>query len=213
VRKKVQKGNLPRELKEKVAESAANLAVSLIAQEDFARMMSSKLCKILPIIMERKGLTATVEEVFREGLFFVLESRILQVDLVKAEEAIREEEADLTMDDDAQSFTSLLLNWSLRMIGPGNKKKLEEYLFPRVVHETVQNEMSSIMEENFVERRLRADLEILGESDQALYFFSHLKTMKEATKKKKGRNPLEEWRKRIEEDLDSADSDDSLMAI
>lgn len=211
MRKKVNKGNLPRELKEKIAEGAANLAVSLIAQEDFARMMSTKLCRVLPTIMKRKGMTATVEEVFREGPFFVLEFQICHVDLVRADEAIREEEADLTTDDDALSLTSLLLKWSLRMIGPGNKKKLEEYLFPKAIHDTVQNEMSSIMGVNFVERGLQADYRILGEGNQARYFFSQLKAVRELIRKKRGTNLMEAWRKRIEEDLDSTDSDDSLF--
>lgn len=211
VRKKVKKGNLPEDLKHKVAEGAAHLAVSLIAQEDFARMMSAKLCKRLPVIMERKGMTSTVEEVFREGPFFALEFQIRHVDIVKAEEAIRKEEADLTVDDDALSFTSLLLKWALRMIGPGNKKRLEEYLFPRAIHDIVQTEMSSIMGVNFVERGLEADFKILGEADQARYFFSTLKAVREMMMKKKGINLIEEWRKKIEEDLDSTGSDDSFL--
>ncbi len=209
--KKVKKKNLPDEFKRKVAESAANLAVSLIAQEDFARMMSNKLCRVLPILMERRGLTTAVEEVFREGSFFVLEFKIKHVDILKADEAIREDEADLTMDDDTISFTSILLNWSLKIMGPENRRKLEEYLFPRAIHETVQNEMRSIMGVHFLERRLDADLKILGEAEQTRYFFSQLRTVRDSMKNKRGTNPLEAWKQNIQDDLDSTDSDDSLF--
>ena len=212
VRKQVRKGNLPDDLKDKFAEGAANLAVSLIAQEDFARMMSRKLCRALPILTERKGMTATVEEEFREGMFFVLKFQIRHVDIVKAERAIREEKANSpTGDEDSLSFTSLLLKWSLCMIGPENKKCLEDYLFPRAIHDTVQSEMSAMMGENFNERRLQADFKILSEADQARYFFSQLKSVRKMIKKKRGVNFIDEWWKKIEDDLDRIDSDDSLF--
>mmetsp|Transcript_127928 Transcript_127928/g.370222 ORF Transcript_127928/g.370222 Transcript_127928/m.370222 type:complete len:241 (+) Transcript_127928:52-774(+) len=210
--RKIKKGNLPEELKNSLATNVANILVGWVAKEDFARMMSRKLCKGLPMAMESKGLTVETQEVFREGPFFVLELYIKQVDLVKAGEATREGEADLTRDDDAVGLTSRLLDWTLSMIGADRRKNLEEHVLPRVIHDMVLQEMTSIMGTTFSEYQLDADLKILRETEQSRYFFSHLRDVRKSWDNNKGsNNVLDQWRRKVQDDFDEWGSDDESM--
>lgn len=126
----------------------------------------------------------------------------------------REENADLTQDDDANSSSvaGALLEWSLKLIGRGNQQKLEGDFLPKKVQDKLQTEMMNMMAEKFEEKRLEADVEIIKEEKQARFFYSKLREVRAVMEEQKGTNPLKELRKKMKKDEndDDDDSDDSF---
>jgi hypothetical protein len=210
----VEKSIIPEPMKKTVAKKAANAASVMVRPSDIAKGMGKKMCKKMPAKMKEKGLTVVMEEVYREGPYIVLELQVQHVDTVAIENSQREENADLTQDDDANSSSvaGALLEWSLKLIGRGNQQKLEGDFLPKKVQDKLQTEMMNMMAEKFEEKRLEADVEIIKEEKQARFFYSKLREVRAVMEEQKGTNPLKELRKKMKKDEndDDDDSDDSF---
>jgi hypothetical protein len=212
VTEKVKDSSLPKPIKGLAAKGAAKAASKMVTPSVIAEKMAKKLCKTLPKKMSEKGLTVEVKPVFCEGPYVVLQLQVQHVDTLAVEKSQSEKNADLTKDDDASksSFAGLMLEWSLKLIGQKNQKKLEEDFLPQQVQEKLKNEMAIIMAEKFEEKQLTAEVEILKEDKQARYFYLKLQEVKAAKEEKEGKNPIKTLMMKMSSgDNDESDSDDS----
>ena len=180
VQQKVEASNLPRKMKGMVTKSATSVASSRVTRSVVAGKVSEQMCHSLPPKMKEKGLTVTLQEVFREENYFVLELQVQHVDALLLEQDTRQK----TSSDDAghetvpATMTATLLDWTLKLIGHNNQHVLEGEILPAKVQEKLETKMMKAMEEKFENMRLKAKVEILKETKQARYFYSKLKSIR-----------------------------------
>lgn len=104
VKEKV-KGKLEK-LPKQVQNQAAHAATYFTGRRKAAQILSQRFCRELPDTFAKKGVTITVEEVFREGPYIVLKLTVLNVD--------------------SQAIDRNWLRWFTRNIG--FREKIEENL-------------------------------------------------------------------------------------
>jgi len=199
VKKKVEESKIPKQMKEAVAKRAGYMASSRVKPAMIAKKMSAKLCQKMPENMKQAGLTVALEEVFREENYFVLELQVQHVDTVAVERKQRESNTDMTQDDNdtSSSLAGALLDWSLRLIGQDNQRRLEGDFLPGKVQQKLDTQMLEIMEEKFEDMQLKADVQILKEKRQARYFYSKLKAIRAEVEVAKGKNAIHDLRKKM----------------
>jgi len=176
---------VPKRLRARVAKGAAKLASDLMTAAKLAETMSSKMSEEMPQKMLTKGLTVQVEEVYREGAYFVLQMQVLKVDTVILAEAasIKDEEGE------QESWLESALKYCLKLIGSKNKDSLETKYLPDIVQSKMQSTMGEMMTKELAEKKMEAEAEVLPEAKQARFFYSMLKQIKEAEAAEKAKGP------------------------
>lgn len=205
VKAKVEDSKLPKQIKGAVANTAGKLASKKVKPSMMAGKMAKKLENKLPPEMKKKGLTVSLESVFEEANYFVLELNVLHVDSVAIEKNMREASADVTKDDDQTSLVGTMLQWSLSLMGQDNQRKLEEDFLPAKVQAKLGEQMMAVMEEKFEDMKLKAEVQILKEEKQARYFYSKIRGIRAAAAEERNAGPLKEFRRKF-----SGDDEDDL---
>jgi hypothetical protein len=82
VRTRVKDLKVPKRLRGVVTAAATGIAENVLTLHKIAKKVSKKICQKLPEKMFLRGITAVVEEVFREGPYVVFQLQIQHVDLV-----------------------------------------------------------------------------------------------------------------------------------
>ena len=211
----MEKSNLPKHIRGIAVKHAGEIASKRVTPSKVAEKMGAKLCKILPKKMKEKGLTVRLEEVFREGPFVVLQLQVQHVDLVTMEK-VRNEEISRSSEEDEEAasnnFAGTLIDWSLKLIGTTNQKKLEESFLPAKVQAKLETSLTTMMGEKFKEKQIQADIKIVKEKRQARYFYEQLREVRLAMEQVKRTNPFKQFRKKLSygketQDDDSADDE------
>ena len=211
VAQKVEKSKLPPPIKPLVAKHAGQAASKLMTPSKIAKTMGAKMCKVLPKKMKEKGLTVELEEAFREGPYIVLQLQVLHVDAAAVEKSMREENADLTEDDEAAATNTIagtLIEWSYKLIGAENQKKLEEGFLSAKVQAKLETAMAVMMAEKFEQKQLKAQIQILKEEKQARYFYGKIKEVRMIFAELEGNNPISDLRKNMNNNSLEEDDDD-----
>lgn len=205
VQEKVEASNIPKHMKGMVTKSATSVATSRINRSVVAAKVSEQLCSTMPPMMKEKGITVTMEEVFREEHYFVLELQVQHVDaiILEQEKAPKTIASGESGNDNSPTMTATLLDWTLKLIGHNNQHLLEGEFLPAKVQEKLETKMMKAMEEKFENMRLKAQVEILKETKQARYFYPKLKSIREETNK--GASLARDFRKKLS--LERGDED------
>lgn len=151
---------MPEQIKKGVAQVASDLATpSRVAEK-----IGAKVCEKMTKKLKEKGITAEVEEVFQELNYLVLQMQVQHVDTVTVA---------------AGFFEWIKLFFCL--IGAYNQKSLELDYLPGVVQSKMELLMDELLAEKIAEKKVEARAKVLHESNQARYFYSTLKEVREAT--------------------------------
>ena len=182
VRAKIMEKKLPPKLKERLLNKVGKIAGDLVPASKIAEKMAPKMVEEMPEKMKPKGLTVHVEEVFREGPFFVLELQLLEVDTVKLMEGEKDEADDTKAREEPQqeSMTTGLMRRFLGVLGDSNKASLEREYLPKVVQAKMQGSMGDMLKAQLAEKNLEADTEVLDQTEQARYFFNMIQQVRAA---------------------------------
>jgi hypothetical protein len=81
VRTRVEDSRLPKPLRRVVTAAATGIAGNVFTLHKIAKKVSKKICHKLPEKMFIRGITAVVEEIFREGPYVVFQLEVQRVDL------------------------------------------------------------------------------------------------------------------------------------
>lgn len=207
MKKKVEASKIPRQMKDAVAMRAANMVSNRVKRSNIAKRMAGRLCKTLPAKLKEKGLTIILEEIFREEHYFVLELQVQHVDTIMVEKAKREKGLDVSTKEDLDSSSPMagtLLDWTLKLMGEGNQRILEEEYLPAKVQEKLEKQMMRMMREKFENMNLKAEVKILKEQRQGRYFFTKLKAVRQEVRDGGFKNPINELRKKLSAEKESS---------
>jgi hypothetical protein len=108
LRSKVEESRLPKRLRRVVTATATGIAETVLTLHKIAKKVSKKSCHKLPEKMFLRGITAVVEEVFREGPYVVFKLEVQRVDMATLKEKQlkrHEKNADTVDDDDDDNST------------------------------------------------------------------------------------------------------------
>jgi hypothetical protein len=100
VRTTVEDSRLPKRLRRVVTATATGIAGTVLTLHKIAKKVSKKICHTLPEKMFLRGITAVVEEVFREGPYVVFQLEVQRVDLATLTEKQLDKELKAGRDDD-----------------------------------------------------------------------------------------------------------------
>jgi hypothetical protein len=109
VRARVEDSKLPKRLRRVVTAAATGIAGNVFTLEKIAKKVSKKICHTLPEKLLLRGITAVLEEIFREGPFVVFQLQVKHVDLATLTEKQLDKELkaakgkDKDKDDDENS--------------------------------------------------------------------------------------------------------------
>lgn len=100
---------LPKGVKERAAKRASRVTPCRVV----AKELSQELLTNLPSLMKEKGVTINVQESFREDSFFVLELRVVGVDMVE----LTKSEFD---------YLCGFVTWMVDCLGEGVQRSIEK---------------------------------------------------------------------------------------
>jgi hypothetical protein len=100
VRTRVEDSRLPKRLRKVVTATATGIAGTVFTMHKIAKKVSKKICRELPEKLFIQGITAVVEEAFREGPYVVFQLEVRRVDLVTLAEKQLDKELKAGGDDD-----------------------------------------------------------------------------------------------------------------
>lgn len=207
VNKRVSKAPLPGPIKKLAGKAAYQVAREVVTPSAIAKKVGKKLCKKIPAKMEKKGISAVLEEVFREETYVVLQ---LQVQHVETVALTRSQSSGTRRIIDLFIF---FIQMFFVLIGVKSKKSIEENILPPLVQTNLESALDELMEEKLLKKKLIAETKVLAESKQARYFFAKLQEVQEsdghATRSlvKKARRKMKN--KGIEDDSSDSDSSSS----
>lgn len=151
-----------------VATRAAKAASGIASPQYCASLLAEKLPQKMIDLMEEKGITVAVDEVFREGPYVVISVQVVKVDAVVL--ATRKSKDDTA--DESFFQISSLINVGLGMIGSNNQQWVEEGYLPKIVQKKLKTAMGEILAEKLEKQKMIAETYVLGEAKQARYFFA-----------------------------------------
>lgn len=173
VKEKV-KGKLEK-LPKQVQNQAAHAATYFTGRRKAAQILSQRFCRELPDTFAKKGVTITVEEVFREGPYIVLKLTVLNVD--------------------SQAIDRNWLRWFTRNIG--FREKIEENLLPNLVTKQLTETMPKLVDERMARSKITAETKVNIRSKQEEYFQMKLEEISNEIEARRQNKSLRKIRKRL----------------
>mmetsp|Transcript_42550 Transcript_42550/g.102923 ORF Transcript_42550/g.102923 Transcript_42550/m.102923 type:complete len:285 (+) Transcript_42550:1555-2409(+) len=158
-----------------VQNQAAHAATYFTGRRKAAQLLSQRFCRELPCIFAKKGVTITVEEVFREGHYIVLKLMVLNVD--------------------SQSIDRNWLRWFTRNIG--FKEKIEENLLPNLVTKQLTETMPALVDERMAKSKITAETKVNIRSKQEEYFQMKLEEISDEMEARRQNKSLRKIRRRL----------------
>lgn len=70
------------------------------------------------------------------------------------------------------------IDWVLSKISAHHRRRLESRVLPTLIQSQITKKMDEMLQKKMIEKNVVAQTEVLPESQQARYFFDHLKTVK-----------------------------------
>mmetsp|Transcript_48733 Transcript_48733/g.117896 ORF Transcript_48733/g.117896 Transcript_48733/m.117896 type:complete len:338 (-) Transcript_48733:204-1217(-) len=178
-----------------VIDRAAQRASNNVAPKSVAETLSQILCKIFPKELEKKGIQAIVEEVFRESSFVVLQLRVQHVDPITLA---------------ASWFSGGGISWFLQTIGADNRKYFEDDYLPTMLTTLLVDYIPQLLEERMVDKKIEAETKVLKAEDQAPYFFGKLAQVRQ--EEKSGGGTLKKFRRAFSNMTVSSDRSSSVAS-
>eukprot|EP00540_Astrosyne_radiata_P012084 CAMPEP_0116842534 /NCGR_PEP_ID=MMETSP0418-20121206/11573_1 /TAXON_ID=1158023 /ORGANISM="Astrosyne radiata, Strain 13vi08-1A" /LENGTH=222 /DNA_ID=CAMNT_0004473161 /DNA_START=193 /DNA_END=861 /DNA_ORIENTATION=+ len=179
---------VPKRLKERVIKRVAKLASDFMTASKMAGKIAEKMTAEMPQKMMKKGLTVHVEEVFREGPYFVLQLQVLKVDAVVMAEAAKMKDEE---EEEEDPLFVRCVKQFMEAVGGKNKDRLESRYLPTIVQNKMHSGMGDMLAKELSEKKMEAEAEVLPEAKQARFLFAMLKQVKEAeTAEKAKKGPL-----------------------
>lgn len=194
---KIQKLKLPMtstSLKEKVAKHVGRIAAEkkLVSKEQIANKLASKLVQEAPLKMKKKGVTVHVEEVFRDGPYFVLAMQVQHVDataMVAAKELAAKKKSGDAVQDTFSSFSLQCASWLMTNMGVSLADSFQTSYLPALIQSQIRAQLGGKMKRKMVEKKMQASVEVVREEKQGRLFYSLLDRVRqleeEAASKKK----------------------------
>ena len=166
VKKKFQESGGWRKL---VASRAARAASGIASPPMIASMLAEKIPQKMIDLMEEKGITVAVHEEFRAGPYVVFSVQVIKVDAVVLANSKKEKN-----ETGGNGFFQMgaLVGVGLGMIGSNNQQWVEEGYLPKIVHRKLERAMGEILAEKLEKKKMVAETYVLGEANQARYFFA-----------------------------------------
>jgi hypothetical protein len=197
VRTKVDDSKLPNRLKKVAANVATSVAGNVVTPDMVAKKMGLKICQKMPEKMSLRGITAVVEEVFREGPFVVFQLQVKRVDLAILAQHQLDDNSKKKKDDDhssdkkekaegdivdataqphdAKHWIMYWLEQFLQFIGASPQRTIEEDVLPVLIHRKLESTMGELLAEKMEEKGLDVESKVCSAATQARYFFDTLK--------------------------------------
>ena len=179
-----------------VIDRAAQRASNNVAPKSVSETLSQVLCKIFPVELEKKGIQAIVEEVFREASFVVLQIRVQHVDPITLA---------------AAWFSGGGIAWFLQTIGADNRKYFEDDYLPSLITTLLVDYIPKLLEERMVDKKIEAETKVLKAEDQAPYFFGKLAQVRQE-EKSSGGGSLKKFRRAFSNMSVSSDRSSSIAS-
>lgn len=156
-----------------VANRAARAASGIASPPMIASMLGEKIPQKMIEKMEEKGITVTMEEVFREGPYVVFQIQVIKVDAV----LLANSKKNKTKEDPAESSGGFFemgsfVGFGLGLIGSNNQQWVEEGYLPKLVQKKLESAMGEVLAEKLERKKMLADTFVLGEAKQARFFFA-----------------------------------------
>jgi hypothetical protein len=175
-----------------VASRAARAASGIASPPMIASMLGEKLPPKMIDLMEEKGITVAVDEVFREGkpdigFWAVVSSTshthalvllgpyvVFSVQVIKVDAVVLANSKRSKSESEGISFfhMSSLVGVGLGIIGSNNQQWVEEGYLPKIVQKKLEKAMGEILAEKLEKKKMVAETYVLGEAKQARYFFA-----------------------------------------
>lgn len=193
---KIQKLKLPTStfLKERVAKHVGRIAAEkkLVSKEQIANKLASKLVREAPLKMKKKGVTVHVEEVFRDGPYFVLAMQVQHVDataMVAARELAAKKESGDVVQDTFSSISLQCAAWLMTNMGVSLVDSFQTSYLPDLIQSQIRAQLGGKMKSKMAEKKMQASVEVVREEKQGRLFYSLLERVRQleeetASKKK-----------------------------
>jgi len=152
---------------------AAHAASYFTTRGKAAQILSQRFCKELPDMFGKKGISITVEEVFREGPYIVLKLVVLNVD--------------------SQAIDRNWLRWFTWNIG--FKEKIEENLLPNLVTKHITETMPALVDKKMAKIKITAETKVNNRKNQEKYFQMKLEEISDELEMRKQNTSLRKLRR------------------
>ena len=188
---------MPKTLSKAVANRAARAAGGIASPPMIASLLGEKLPQKVIAKMEQKGITVTIDEVFREGVCSMLYSSsvictehadltkppskfspgpyvVFQIQVIKVDAVVLANSRGSKKEMESRGVFEIgsLIGVGLGLIGSNNQQWVEEGYLPMIVQKKLQTSLNEILAEKMEEKNLMAETVVLGESKQSRYFFA-----------------------------------------
>jgi len=161
---------------------AALTASELASPKHVTQSMGDEICRRIPEELKKKGIYSTMESVFQENTFVVLELRLLYVDPLAL----------------VSAWSEASISCLLDCIGASNRKYFEEEYLPKVLSSMIATIIPQSLGENIAHKRIDAETKVNKASEQAIYFFSTLRKLRiQSDEKRSNRNVINKIRRRM----------------
>ena len=188
VSQKLEDSNLLPPLKKRLAKYVGNFAADNVSANMIVEKMIPNMLAEMPVKMKRKGLTVHVEEVCRDGPYFVIMMQVQHVDISTMMEVKQ-------LEDNSQCKEGVLIKvvkFILNLMGLKLADSVQRDYLPALIQAKMQPDMGEMMQGEMAEKNMKASVEVLPEESQARFFFGLLQQVREAeapesTNQKKGR--------------------------
>ena len=157
-----------------VANRAARAASGIASPPMVASMLGDKIPQKMIDKMEEKGITVTMEEVFREGPYVVFQIQVIKVNaVVLANSKKNKAKEDLT-ESSSRGFFDMgsFVGFGLGLIGSNNQQWVEEGYLPKIVQKKLESALGETLAEKLERKKMLVDTFVLGEAKQARFFFA-----------------------------------------
>ncbi|CAB9526062.1 expressed unknown protein [Seminavis robusta] len=166
---KISNTKLPGFVKSRMTKRVDAAAKRFVKPTMIAGKMAEKMSNKIPEKMATMGVTATVEEHYREANYFVLLMQVRRVDMATMAEAKTENKS---LGGKIQKV--------LGFVGAKNKDRLEAYFLPSLIEKKLPDMMTSMMGEKMGEKGVKAEAKVLPEEKQQKFFDAKIRQIRAA---------------------------------
>lgn len=157
-----------------VANRAARAASGIASPPMVASMLGEKIPQKMIEKMEEKGITMTMEEVFREGPYVVFQIQVIKVNAVLLANSKKSKAKEDLAESSSGGFFEMgsFVGFGLGLIGSNNQQWVEEGYLPKLVQKKLESAMGEVLADKLERKKMLVDTFVLGEAKQARFFFA-----------------------------------------
>lgn len=163
-------------LKQRLAKHVSRIAADKVSAKVVVDRLAPKLVADIPVKMKKKGLTVHVEEVFRDGPYFVLMLQVQHVDaavMVEAKE-LAKKKGEVQVEDEASSCSLRAVKWLLQLMGVTLADTVQTEYLPDLIQSKIQPHLAEQMVAEMADKKMHASVEVVPEAKQSRFFYALL---------------------------------------